>query len=482
MTESSLEPLDRAEGWDPLDLSTLSGLQEANLDAGHLAVALAQVQQLNAQLEQRNRQLTALYEIGRTFSATLELGEIYRAMFSEIAQKLLGASHLLIALFDATTETLTCGFAIGDNEEFDPTQFPPLKLGVGPVSDTIRTRQPRIVDLDAEYFSQDAKGRAQLIGQGPVPKSALYVPMISNDAVIGVMQVQHYAAGAFHTTDLTLVSILANQAAIACEKAQLYATVQQYAQQLEQRVAERTRELAEANDQLTELDRLKDQFVSSVSHELRTPLANVKLYLQLLTRGRPDKHDDYMQTLHRETRRLENLIDDLLDLSRLDLNATVFYPEPTDINYLTAEFVRDRIAMATDRGLIIDCQLTPDLPPALIDPQRFTQIMSNLTTNAMTYTPAGGLITLSTAVRPQAGRDWITFTVRDTGPGIPERELPHIFERFFRGLASHKSNSPGTGLGLAICKEIVERMGGYITVESQVGQGAEFTAWLQPAA
>ena len=464
-----------------MNLATLSGIHETGRDASRPAVTLTQVQQLNAQLEQRNRQLTALYEIGRKFSATLELGEIYRVMFSEIAQKLLGASHLLIALFDADKETLTCGFAIGDHEEFDPAQFPPLKLGAGPVSDTVRTRQPRMVDLDAEYFSQTAKGRAQLIGQGPVPKSALYVPMISNDAVIGVMQVQHYAAGAFHATDLTLVSILANQAAIACEKAQLYATVQQHAQQLEQRVAERTQELAEANDRLTELDRLKDQFVSSVSHELRTPLANVKLYLQLLTRGRPDKRDDYMQTLHRETRRLENLIDDLLDLSRLDLNAAEFYPEPADINQLAIEFVQDRIAMATERGLIIDCQFAADLPPALIDPQRFTQIMSNLTTNAMIYTPAGGLITASTAVRQHAGNDWITFTVRDTGLGISEQELPHIFERFFRGLASHKLNSPGTGLGLAICQEIVERMGGYITVESKVGQGTAFTIWLQPA-
>ena len=100
--------------------------------------------------------------------------------------------------------------------------------------------------------------------------------------------------------------------------------------------------------------------------------------------------------------------------------------------------------------------------------------MSNLTTNAMNYTPSGGLITLSTAVQPQAGIDWITFTVRDTGNGIPAQEVPHLFERFFRGAVSRKSNMPGTGLGLAICKEIVERMGGHITVESQVGQGADF--------
>ena len=214
------------------------------------------------------------------------------------------------------TETLTCGFAIGDDEEFDPAQFPPLRLGVGPVSDTIRTQQPRIVDLEAEYFGKNARGQATYIGQGPNPKSALYVPMISNEPVIGVMQVQHYAAAAFQETDLTLVSILANQAAIACENARLYASVQPHAQQLEQRVAERTRELAAANQRLTELDRLKDQFVSNVSHELRTPLANVKLYLQLLTRGRPDKHDDYLQTLRAKLAAWKNLIDDLLDLSQ----------------------------------------------------------------------------------------------------------------------------------------------------------------------
>jgi two-component system phosphate regulon sensor histidine kinase PhoR len=106
--------------------------------------------------------------------------------------------------------------------------------------------------------------------------------------------------------------------------------------------------------------------------------------------------------------------------------------------------------------------------------------MSNLTTNAINYTPAGGIITVSTAVQQREDRGWITFTVSDTGMGISEEELSRVFERFFRGKASHASNTPGTGLGLAICKEIVERMAGQITVESQPGAGATFTVWLQP--
>jgi signal transduction histidine kinase len=465
----------------PLSIPAPGARREAGFDAGQLTLTLKQVQQLNAQLEQHNRQLTALYEIGRTLAATLDIHEIYRVIFREIAQKLLGASHLLIVLFEASTETLYCGFAIVDNEELDPAQFPGLRLGAGPVSETIRTHQPRIVDLEEQYLVPNAKGQAQLIGDGPIPKSALYIPLISNDQVIGVLQVQHYAPAAFQETDLTLLLILANQAAIAFENAQLYATVQQHAQLLEQRVAERTLELAEANQRLTELDRLKDQFVSNVSHELRTPLANVKLYLQLLTRGRPDKRADYLSTLHREARRLETLIDDLLDLSQLDVKAETFYLEPADINYLAVELVQDRIALATDRGLLLDCQFAADLPPALADPQRFTQVISNLMTNAINYTPPDGIITLSTALQQREDTDWITFTVRDTGQGIPGQELPHLFERFFRGAASRQSSIPGTGLGLAICKEITERMGGLITVESEVGQGAAFTVWLRPA-
>jgi signal transduction histidine kinase len=447
----------------------------------HSAQFAAQLQQLSARLAQRERQLTALNEIGQRLTATLEITEICRIIYREIAEKMLGASHLLIALFDAATETLTCGFAISGGQELSPADFPPLPLGAGPASETIRTGQPRVVDLEAAYFGQRARGQAHLIGEGPHPRSALYVPMISRQQITGLLQVQHNDARAFQETDLTLLSILANQAAIALENARLYAEVQQYAQHLEQRVAARTQELAVANQRLTELDRMKDQFVSNVSHELRTPLANVKLYLQLLERGRPDKRAEYLQTLRRETRRLEKLIDDLLELSQLDLGAVAFQIEPIDVNYLTAELVQDRILMAAQRELLIDCQLCREPLIALIDPARFTQVVSNLLTNAINYTPSGGLVTVSTAAAQQADAAWITITVRDTGRGIPEAETPHLFDRFFRGAASRELGTPGTGLGLAICRELMERMGGRITVESQAGQGAAFTLWLKPA-
>ena len=450
-------------------------------DAGNPVRMLEEMQHLNARLEHQNQQLTALYEIGRTLASTLDMHEIFWTMYRQIAQGLLGASVLFVALFDESSQTIYGGFGAVDGKEMDASQFPRLPLGDGPVSDTIRHPEPHLVDLRGLLGNLRSSGRYVQIGDEREPQSALYVPMISESRVVGVMNLQHYEANAFDKTDLALVSILANQAAISLENARLFERVQNHNVELERHVAERTYDLAEANERLKELDHLKDEFLSNVSHEFRTPLASIKLYLQLLARGRPEKREEYLRTLQRETFRLETLIEDLLDLSQLDSKAASFHVESININYLTVELIQDRAAMAAEHGLIFDCQLAAGLPMALIDPRRFMQVMSNLTTNAINYTPAGGIITLSTAIRQENDSDWVTFTVRDTGRGISPQEILHLFERFYRGEAGRGSTAHGTGLGLAICKQIVEQMGGHITVESEPEAGTAFTVWLKPA-
>lgn len=230
-----------------------------------------------------------------------------------------------------------------------------------------------------------------------------------------------------------------------------------------------------------EIDRLKDQFVANVSHELRTPLTNVKLYLGLLERGRPEKRDQYLQTLQRETMRLEALIENLLHISQLDLGQVAIDLVPVDLNQLVAQMVFDRGALIAGRGLTLDARPEPNLPPALANDALVAQVLSNLITNAMHYTAPGGTITLSTALLTDEGQKWVTITVTDTGPGIVEHDLPHLFERFYRGEAGRRSGMPGTGLGLAICAEIMARLAGRITVDSRPGHGATFTVWLPPA-
>jgi signal transduction histidine kinase len=244
-------------------------------------------------------------------------------------------------------------------------------------------------------------------------------------------------------------------------------------------VAERTRELSEANERLRELDRLKDRFVSNVSHELRTPLANIKLYAGLLKHGKPEKFYHYLESLRRDTLRLEKLIEDLLELSQLNADTVAIIPNPIDVNHLIESLIADRANLVAERGLSLHLELGSNLPTALGDPWRLEQVLSILLANAMNYTPQGGTIAIRTSWQEDDRQEWVTFTVEDTGLGITAEELPHVFERFYRGTAGRQSGAPGTGLGLAICKEIVDRLGGRITVESEPGHGTTFTVWLK---
>jgi signal transduction histidine kinase len=230
-----------------------------------------------------------------------------------------------------------------------------------------------------------------------------------------------------------------------------------------------------------ELDRMKTRFVSDVSHELRTPLTNMTIYLGLLANtSDPEKRERHLKTLGRETDRLTSLIEDLLTISRLEADKVEINPIPFQLNQLVNDLALDRAMMADSCGLTLKCEIMEDLPPVMGDGRLLNQAISNLLTNAINYTPAGGSIVLRTGlVKSSEGDSCVIVEVSDDGAGILPEEMTHIFERFFRGSASKQTKAPGTGLGLPISKEIVERMGGRITVQSRPGKGSTFTVWLR---
>jgi PAS domain S-box-containing protein len=232
---------------------------------------------------------------------------------------------------------------------------------------------------------------------------------------------------------------------------------------------------------LKELDRLKSQFVSDVSHELRTPLTNIRLYLDLIKQTEYDQRAArYMKTLSRESERLSTLIEDLLSLSRLEADSVPIATEPVNINRLLSALAEDRERLAAQQGLGLRIECEAKLPEAIGDENLLIQVFTNLLTNALNYTPEGGQITLRTRSESNNHGNWIIAQFEDTGYGIPPKEQPLIFRRFFRGHAGKPSNVAGTGLGLSICKEIAERHGGKITVESSgiSGEGSTFSVWL----
>ena len=229
-----------------------------------------------------------------------------------------------------------------------------------------------------------------------------------------------------------------------------------------------------------ELDQMKTRFVSDVSHELRTPLTNIMLYLDLLSAvDDAQKAPGYLATLQRETKRLGYLIEDLLTISRLEAGRVQLNIKPLEVNRILADLVSDRARLAAEQQLRLSFRPAESLPEAFADPGLLNQAVSNLLTNAISYTPAGGAINVTTAARQEEALTWVTIEIADTGVGIPPDELDAIFDRFYRGSASRQTGAPGTGLGLAIATEIANQIGGKITVDSQVGQGSKFTIWLK---
>jgi signal transduction histidine kinase len=228
---------------------------------------------------------------------------------------------------------------------------------------------------------------------------------------------------------------------------------------------------------LKELDRLKSQFVATVSHELRTPLANIKLYLSLLRRGQGDREPYYYQTLESETDRLTTMIEDLLDLSRLDAEHRVEF-SPLLLGDLLREIIETQSPVCASKRLELSYEARGN-PRILGNRDRLIQVFTNLIANAISYTPAGDSIRvrLLPVERAQDGAGAVV-EVEDTGMGIPTDELPYVFDRFYRGRMAQQLKIHGSGLGLAIVREIVETHRGNISVFSDIGKGTCFRVWI----
>jgi len=266
---------------------------------------------------------------------------------------------------------------------------------------------------------------------------------------------------------------------------------------LEQERVEHLRELREKHQQLQDLDQLRTRFVSNVSHELRTPLAVIKLYATLARKGRPEKQTYYLQTIEQETHRLETMVENILDLTRIDRQTLRLHPELLAAEEIIAQVLEVYQETAEKRGIELKNHVQGNLPRLWADKNDLIQMLTNLVDNALKYTPRGGQVWVaareigpekpSSQVGPsQTGsagqaaqsqelgdRPMLEIAVGDTGVGIPDDEREHVFERFYRG----RNNTPectGTGLGLAIVQELIAQHGGQVVLKSQVSQGSVF--------
>ena len=255
----------------------------------------------------------------------------------------------------------------------------------------------------------------------------------------------------------------------------------QHRDNLEELVQARTQALESANARLEMLSRIKDEFVSNVSHELRTPITNLKLRLHIMSQ-QPERIDRHLFVMQRETDRLANIIEALLQLSRIDQDRMELKRIPLDLNVLVRNLADDRRMLAEIRSL--DLILEPaELSPMVVgDRGLLEQAVGVLLTNALHYTPGGGSVTVRVAVEAApVGRSQVRAAIHviDTGPGLAPEDKKRLFERFVRGTAGIESGAPGTGLGLALALEIARQHGGTITARSDgPGQGSTFSLFI----
>jgi len=229
-------------------------------------------------------------------------------------------------------------------------------------------------------------------------------------------------------------------------------------------------------EKLNQVETMRRQLIGDVSHELRTPLTAIKGSMEGLMDGILPATEETFQLIHAEADRLNRLVDDLQELSRVEARAYPLDSRPVDVSSLVHTVTKRLAPQVDSKRISLHLELAPNLPQILADEDRGIQILTNLTGNAMQYTPDGGRVTI--AVKRIA--DEVQISVRDTGIGIPPDHLPHIFDRFYRVDKSRSRRAGGgSGIGLTIARALVEAQGGHIWAESAgMGLGSTFTFTL----
>ena len=273
--------------------------------------------------------------------------------------------------------------------------------------------------------------------------SLIAIPLITHDKCIGVLEVFNKKDESFNKEDEGVLLALGAQASIAIENARLFK---------------------------------QSDLISELVHEIRTPLTSITTIAYLLERSEltTEQRTNLAKTISEETMRLNDMATSFLDLARLESGRMVFMPEAISVPQVLQECVNVIEPKASERDIKIHIEVPPDILPTLeADRDKIKQVLLNLLSNAVKYNRDHGSIEL----RAWSDDQWVMISIRDTGPGIPESELNHIFDKFYRSKGTEKTTS-GTGLGLSICRKIVESHGGTIEVHSTPNVGSTFIVKL----
>jgi signal transduction histidine kinase/HAMP domain-containing protein len=416
----------------------LAALEQAQHDNAHL------LQETRRQLGELSLLHTAAIATARSSSLDAALQEIAQSAYDAF-----DAVNTMVILCEPDQTNLKIRASVGVPVEVLATrQFKQGQGIIGAVADSGETILVNDVTRDARYYEADARTRSEVCA-----------PLKIGERLIGMINVESDQLGFFTTTDQQLLQTLAHNLSMIVEDLRLL------------------EEVRTANEQLTELDRLKSQFVANMSHELRTPLNAILGFSELLSDevAGPlnDEQRDYVEHIYTSGQHLLALINDVLDLSKLQAGRVELEQRPAYLAEIAAAAQTFVWPAAQRKHQTLSSEVSPDLPSLYVDPLRVKQALINLLNNACKFTPSEGRIT----VQAEVWRDgWLRVGVSDTGPGIALDKQEAVFEEFTQLGGERMVVERGTGLGLAIARRLIELHGGQMWVEStgQPGEGATF--------
>ena len=411
-----------------------------------------------ADLTRSVEQLTALGEVGRAVSSTLDLGTVLTTIVSRAVQ-LSGLDGGVVFEYDEDIEEFVQRVATETGGALaEARRTARIRKGEGVLGQTAITLEPVQVPDITVPGAYAGRLRENLIGSGV--RAILAVPMVREGQLIGCLGVTRNRPGDFPAETIELLRTFATQSALAIQNARLF------------------REIEDKSRQLEAASRHKSEFLANMSHELRTPLNAVigfsEVLLQRMFGALNDKQDEYLKDIYASGQHLLSLINDILDLSKIEAGRMELAPAPFHLptaleNAVT--LVRERAAR---HGIALHLDLDPRLDQLVGDERKVKQVVLNLLSNAVKFTPEGGRISL-TAVRRDSS---VEIAVTDTGIGIAPEDQAAIFEEFRQVGSDETRKQEGTGLGLTLAKKFVELHGGRIWVESKLGTGSTFTFTL----
>jgi len=415
------------------------------------AVIVIENARLFAEVQARNRDLTALGEVGRAVSSTLDLKVVLKAIVDR-AVELSGTDAGSIFYYRKEAGRFELGETSGLEDEV-VTRFHKLDIAAGQtgLGEAIASGKPlQLADI-VRRSSNPLRDAALEAGF----RAALIVPLLSADAPLGALVLQRRQPGEFSPAVVSLMQAFADQSAIALENARLF-----------NEIAQKSRELEIASQH-------KSQFVANMSHELRTPLAAMLGYAELLRDGMfgelPDKSIRIIECVQANGKHLLGLINTVIDISKIESGQFKLHLGEYSLVSMVETVRMATESLASAKRLSIRTDVAKGLPYGLGDEPRLTQVLLNLVGNAIKFTDAGE-VCISAATKNGS----FVVSVSDTGPGIAHAELDRIFDKFHQVDSTSTRTKGGTGLGLAIAKEIIEMHGGRIWVESIVGRGSTF--------